>query len=317
MIDRDILPHLPIVRAVARQGSFTAAAVQLGLGVPAVSHAVRAVELRLGQPLFARTTRAVTPTDVGTALLAAIEPALEAVEAAFDVVRAGAGRVTGVLRLNVPRIALSMGLEAAIVQTARLHRELVIEVTCEEGLVDIVADGYDAGIRVGGMIAEDMISVRLTPPFRTALVAAPIYLAERGEPRSIADLRRHDCIGYRRITTGGVYDWELLDDGRDVSVAVGGPVRVSDPLHALDLAVAGCGVAYLYEPLIADAVAEGRLRRVLETTAIEEPGLFLYCPRRVAETPKMRAFTAVLRRRLAETANDGSPARAVDRAPQA
>lgn len=312
MIDRDLLPHLPIVRAVARHGGFTAAAVHLGLGVPAVSHAVRAVELRLGQPLFARTTRAVTPTEVGAAFLAAIDPALESLETAFDAVRGGAGRVTGVLRLNVPRIALSMGLEAAIVRAARLHRELVIEVTCDERLVDIVAEGFDAGVRVGGMIAEDMISIRLTPPFRTALVAAPAYLAERGEPQSIADLRRHDCIGYRRIATGGVYDWELLDEGRDVSVAVGGPVRVTDSLHARDLAEAGCGIAYLYEPLIAGAIADGRLRRVLETTAIEEPGLFLYCPRRVAETPKMRAFAAVLRRRLAEAARDETRGEAGD-----
>lgn len=300
MIDRDLLPHLPIVRAVARQGGFAAAAAHLGLGTSAVSHAVRRVEDRLGQPLFARTTRAVTPTEAGAAFLAALEPALDALDEACERVRGGAGRVTGTLRLNVPRIALALGLTEAIVRTTRAHPDLTIEITTEEGLVDIVAGGFDAGVRLGGMIAEDMVAVRLTPPFRTALVAAPAYLAARGEPRAVADLRAHACIGYRRITTGGTYAWELLDDGVDVAVAVPGALRVTDSLHARDLALAGCGIAYLYEPLVSEAVAAGRLRLLLPEAAIEEPGLFLYFPRRAAAAPKLRALVDAVRRRLGE-----------------
>lgn len=302
MIDRDLLAHLPIVRAVARHGGFAAAAAHLGLGTSAVSHAVRRVELALGQPLFARTTRSVAPTEAGAAFLAALGPALDALEAACDAVRGGAGRVTGTLRLNVPRIALAMGLTEAIVRVSRAHPDLVVEVTTDEGLVDIVAGGWDAGVRLGGMIAEDMVAVRLTPPCRTALVASPAYLAARGEPKTIAELKRHDCIGYRRITTGGTYAWELLDGGRDVAVQVAGPLRVTDSLHARDLALAGCGIAYLYAPLVVDDLAAGRLVALLPEAAIEEPGLFLYFPRHAAGAPKLRALVDTVRRLVAETA---------------
>ena len=296
MIDRDLLAHLPIVRAVARHGGFAAAAAHLGLGTSAVSHAVRRVELGLGQPLFARTTRSVAPTEAGAAFLAALEPALDAIESACDTVRGGAGRVTGTLRLNVPRIALAMGLTEAIVRTSRAHPDLVVEVTTDEGLVDIVAGGWDAGVRLGGMIAEDMIAVRLTPPCRTALVAAAAYLAARGTPDTIADLMRHDCIGYRRITTGGTYAWELVERGVDVAVQVPGRLRVTDSLQARDLALAGCGIAYLYEPLVRADLAAGRLVAVLPETSIEEPGLFLYFPRHAAGAPKLRALVDTLRR---------------------
>ena len=302
MIDRDLLPHLPIVRAVAREGGFAAAAARLGLGTSAVSHAVRRVEQRLGQPLFARTTRAVAPTEAGAAFLAEIEPALEAIVAACDGVRRGAGRVTGTLRLNVPRIALVLGLTEAIVRATRDHPDLTIEVTTEEGLVDIVAAGYDAGVRLGGMLAADLVAVRLTPPFRTALVAAPGLIAARGAPARVADLADHPCIGYRRIATGGSYAWELLDGGRDVAVAVSGPASVTDSLHARDLALAGCGIAYLYAPLVAADLAAGRLVALLPEASIEEPGLFLYFPRRAAGAPKLRALVAAVRRVAAEAA---------------
>ena len=306
MIDRDLLAHLPIVRAVARHGGFAPAASHLGLGASAVSHAVRRVEERLGQPLFARTTRSVAPTEAGAAFLAALEPALEAIEAACDAVRGGAGRVTGTLRLNVPRIALAMGLTDAIVRTSRAHPDLVVEVTTDEGLVDIVAGGWDAGVRLGGMIAEDMIAVRLTPPCRTALVAAVAYLAARGTPGTIADLMRHDCIGYRRITTGGTYAWELVEHGVDVAIQVPGPLRVTDSLQARDLALAGCGIAYLYEPLVRADLAAGRLVAVLPETSIEEPGLFLYFPRHAATAPKLRALVDTVRR-LHDEPRDTAP----------
>lgn len=300
MIDRDLLPHLPIVLAVARHGGFAAAAGRLGLGTSAVSHAVRQVEERLGQPLFARTTRSVATTEAGAAFLAAAAPALEALETACEAVRGGAGRVTGTLRLNVPRIALAMGLNEVLVRTSRLHPDLVVEVTSDEGLVDIVAGGWDAGVRLGGMIAEDMVAVRLTPPCRTALVASPAYVARRGTPATIADLRRHDCIGYHRITTGGTYAWELREAGRDTTIQVEGPLRVTDSLHARDLAIAGCGIAYLYAPLVEDDVACGRLVALLPQASIEEPGLFVYFPRRSAGAPKLRALVEVVRRVAAE-----------------
>jgi DNA-binding transcriptional LysR family regulator len=167
----------------------------------------------------------------------------------------------------------------------------VIEVVSDDRLVDIVAEGFDAGIRLGEMIAEDMIAVPLTPPFNAIIVAAPSYLEAKGEPRSIADLQNHNCICFRLATAGGIYAWELKgEDGADVSVRVHGTVRATDPLYAIDLALAGVGIAYVFEPLVRAEIREQRLRWLLPQASIEEPGLFLYFPRGASNTPKLRAF---------------------------
>jgi DNA-binding transcriptional LysR family regulator len=171
------------------------------------------------------------------------------------------------------------------------HPDLTIEVTIDDHLVDIVAEGFDAGIWLGEMIAEDMIAVRLTPPFRAIMVAAPSYLKAKGEPRSIADLARHNCIGIRLATAGGVYAWDLKgENGADVSTRVRGTVLVTDPLCRVDLAVAGVGIAYVFEPLVRAEIRQRRLRWLLPAASIEEPGLFLYFPRHASDTPKLRAF---------------------------
>jgi len=294
-MDRELLPHLPVVLAVARRGGFAAAAGELGMGASAVSHAVRLVEDRLGTPLFARTTRSVALTEAGAALVAAIGPALGEVAEALERVRAARGEVSGTLRLNAPRVALPIALTAILAETSRRHPALVVEVTSDDALTDIVAAGFDAGIRLGEMIAADMVAVRLTPPFRAMMVASPAYLATRGEPGGIGDLARHNCIGFRLMAGGGVYAWELADGPREVALAVSGTVRVTDATYALELALAGVGIAYVFEPLARAALAEGRLRPVLPATAIEEPGLFLYFPRRAAAAPKLAAFIAVAR----------------------
>jgi DNA-binding transcriptional LysR family regulator len=143
------------------------------------------------------------------------------------------------------------------------------------------------------MIAQDMVAVRLTPPFAAIMVATPGYLEAKGIPLRIADLAAHNCIGFRLITSGAVYAWELQEAGRDVAVTVGGTVRVTDPTYARELALAGVGIAYVFEPLVAGDQRDGRLIRVLPESAITEPGLFLYYPRRAAGTPKLRAFLEV------------------------
>lgn len=289
-MDRDILLHLPVVAAVARRRSFAAAAAQLGLSASAVSHAVRVVEERLRTPLFARTTRNVALTEAGEGFLSRALPALQELEDAAEAAQALKGRVTGTLRLNAPRIALPLVLTELMLRLAELHPDLVVEVTSDDALVDIVGQGFDAGVRLGEMIAEDMVAVRLTPPFDAVMVASPGYLAQAGEPRTLADLKRLNCIGYRQVSTGGVYAWELSDQGVDVALDVGGTARVTDALSARDLALAGLGVAYLFEPLVREHLRSGALRRILPETAIEEPGLFLYFPRRASEAPKLRAF---------------------------
>lgn len=297
-MDRDLLTHFPVVLAVARRGGFAAAAAALNMSASAVSHAVKTVEDRLGQPLFLRTTRSVALTEAGANLVAAIGPALAAVEESIERVRSESGKVTGVLRLNAPRLALPLAITPAIVAMSRLHPDVTIEVTSDEGLVDIVAGGFDAGVRLGEMIAQDMVAVRLTEPFQAIMVAAPDYLDRHGAPRSIAELAKHNCIGYRLVSSNAIYAWELQDHGQDVSVAVRGSVRVTDSLYARELALQGVGIAYVFEPLVRDDLRTGRLRQVLPATAIAEPGLFLYFPRSAAETPKLRAFIHSMRRVL-------------------
>lgn len=301
-MDRDILSHLPVVAAVARLRSFAGAGAELGMSPSAVSHAVRLVEDRLRTPIFARTTRSVTLTEAGAGFLARAEPALRQIAEAAEAARALKGIVTGTLRISAPRVALPMAVTDLVARLSRRHPDLVVDVASDDALLDIVAEGYDAGIRLGEMIAEDMVAVRLTPPFRAIMVASPAYLAARGEPRAIAELQRHNCINYRQASTGGTYAWDLADGGKDVVAAVRGTARVSDSLFALELALAGVGIAYLFEPLVRQRLRAGDLRQVLPEAAIEEPGLFLYFPRRGAETPKLRALIAAARERRAEGA---------------
>ncbi|WP_095200154.1 LysR family transcriptional regulator [Mesorhizobium carmichaelinearum] len=289
-MDRDLLAHLPVVIAVARRGGFALAAAELGMSPSAVSHAVRLVEGRIGQPLFARTTRSVSLTEAGKVLVETAAPALQDIGERVDRIRAIKGRPSGLLRLNVPNIAIPLSVTAVVAAMAERYPDVTVELLTDQGLVDIVGEGFDAGIRLGEMIAQDMITVRLTPPFRAVIVASPAYIGRHGRPRSVADLANHNCIGYRLVRSGALYRWDLTEDGKDVVVETKGTVIVTDSLAAIDLALAGVGLAYVFEPLVHADLAAGRLVQVLPQTAIEEPGLFLYFPRRAAMAPKLRAF---------------------------
>jgi DNA-binding transcriptional LysR family regulator len=260
-----------------------------------VSHSIRTVEERLGAPLFARTTRSVALTETGRRLTDSIGGALQEVQDALERARSERGQVAGLLRLNVPPLALPMAITPVVTELASRHPQLVVEVTTDTTLTDIVAAGFDAGVRLGEMIERDMVAVRLTPPFKAIMVAAPRYLAAKSEPKSIGDLARHNCIGFRLLASGGIYAWELLDNGEDVSVRVTGTMLVNDATYAKELALTGIGIAYLFEPLVREEIRDGALRWVLPQAAIDEPGLFLYFPRRAAEAPKLRAFIQVAR----------------------
>jgi DNA-binding transcriptional LysR family regulator len=297
-MDRDLLAHFPVILTVARRGGFASAAAALNMSPSAVSHAVKTVEDRLGQPLFVRTTRSVALTETGANFIAAIGPALATVEESIERVRSAKGQVAGVLRINAPRVALSLAITPIIVAMSRLYPDLTVEVTADDGLVDIVAAGFDAGVRLGEMIAQDMVAVRLTRPFEAIMAASPDYLDAHGTPDSIADLAAHNCIGYRLVSSDAVYAWELQDHGREVSVSVHGSVRVTDSAYARDLALRGVGIAYLFEPLVREDLQAGRLQRVLPAASIEEPGLFLYFPRYASDAPKLRAFIDVARKTL-------------------
>ncbi|MER8941128.1 LysR family transcriptional regulator [Mesorhizobium sp. M0915] len=289
-MDRDLLSHLPIIVAVARRGRFASAAAELGMSPSAVSHAVRLVEERIGQPLFARTTRSVSLTEAGTALVAAAEPALEDIADRIERIRSVKGRASGLLRINAPRLALPLALMPILTAMAERYPDVTVEIVTDERLSDIVGEGFDAGIRLGEMIAEDMVTVRLTQPFRTTIVASPAYIGRHGKPRTIADLSTRNCIGYRLLRSRALYRWDLSDQGKDIGVETRGSVVVSEPLSAKDMALAGIGLAYLFEPLVKPDIEAGRLVEVLGEASIEEPGLFLYFPRRAAMAPKLRAF---------------------------
>ncbi|WP_376093786.1 LysR family transcriptional regulator [Roseomonas sp. CCTCC AB2023176] len=289
-MDRDLLSHLPVMLAVARRRGFAAAASELGLSASNVSHSVRTVEERLGTPLFTRTTRSVALTAEGEAFVATLTPALQDIGAVWEQLRARKTGASGLLRINLSRVALPLAIGPVIAAMVERYPDVTVEAYIDDGLTDIVAAGFDAGVRLGEMIAEDMVAVRLTPPFQAIIAAAPSYLGRRGAPGGIADLAAHDCIGFRQIAGGGLYRWDLRENGRDVQADVGHAVIVNDPLSALDLGLYGVGLIYVFEPLVREHLAAGRLVQVLPEAAIEEPGLFLYFPRRAAMAPKLRAF---------------------------
>lgn len=294
-MERALLPHIPAVLAVARAKSFARGAADLGIGASAVSHAVKSAEQLVGTPLFARTTRSVSLTEAGAIFVEAAERAFEEIESATERVRADQRDITGVLRVNAPRVALSMGLVPILCEMSQRHPGLTVEIVTDDALTDVVADGFDAGIRLGEMIAQDMVAVRMTPPFRAIMVASPGYLGVRGIPKDLSDLPAHNCIGFRLLASGAVYEWDLAQDGRDVSLPVQGSVRVTDPTFAKDLAVAGVGIAYIFEPLVRAELEHGSLVEVLPEAAIQEPGLFLYFPRRATGARKLAALVEVVR----------------------
>jgi DNA-binding transcriptional LysR family regulator len=237
----------------------------------------------------------VALTEAGAALLGELGPALDGIGDSLERLRAARGQVTGLLRLNVPRLAQPLVLTRVLRELSVRHPRLTVECFGDDGLTDIVAAGFDAGIRLGEMVAQDMVAVRLTPPFRAVVVGSPGYLA-RGRPQTIGDLAAHACIGYRMVGSGALYRWELRgEDGREVAIAIAGTVVVNESLYARELALAGLGLAYLFAPLVAEDIAAGRLEEVLPAASIEEPGLFLYFPRSAASQPKLRAFIEVAR----------------------
>ena len=256
----------------------------------AVSHAVRAVEDELGEPLFARTTRSVALSEAGARFIASVAPALDDIGKAVEHLASDRGEVTGVLRINAPRVAMRMALAPVLARLALTHPRLTVEVHTNDAFVDIVAQGFDAGIRLGEAVQQDMVTVRMTPAFQAILVASPHYLAARGVPGCVADLAAHNCIGFRLLGSGSLYEWDLVDDGRAVSFKAGGTAVITDASFARDLALAGIGIAYIFEPLVREDIHAQRLRSVLPQAAIEEQGLFLYFPRRASLAPKLRAF---------------------------
>lgn len=281
--------------AVARKKSFAQAARDLGVSTSALSQAVRQLEARLGVTLLTRTSRSVALTDAGQRL---VENAGPAVDQALDAMKNAAahpGEVTGRVRLTVPTVAASLVLASLLPRFAALYPRVEVDVRVEDGFVDVVAAGLDAGIRLSEAIDRDMVQVRLTPATRIVVAAAPSYLKRRGAPLKVEDLLQHDCLCMRSPTTGERWPWELERGKRTWRVPVTGPVTTNDGPLRRSLAVAGVGLFYGFEPFIADELDDGSLRVVLDEFAPTVPGLFLYFPSRAQVSPALRAFVDVAR----------------------
>jgi len=275
--------------SVAHHRNFRKAAAELGVTPSAISQVVRALEARIGASLFIRTTRSVGLTEAGERFISRAKPAFEELVAAAEVARALGQRPAGLLRLSVPRAVVPLVLEPLIASFCQAFPEVELEIAASEELIDLAAEGFDAGIRLGQFIAADMIAVRLSRPFRFSIVGSPAYLARRGRPARPDDLRRHACLRLRR-SNGALAPWPLDDDGRAIEIAVAGPLIANDFPTLLGAAIEGVGLAQLPEPLAAGAVAAKKLVRVLEPCAPMAPGVFLYYPGHRQIMPKLRAF---------------------------
>src|SRR6266851_947118 len=270
--------------SVAKHRNFRKAAAELGVTPSAISQAVRALEARVGAALFIRTTRSVGLTEAGERFLSRAKPAFEELVAASEVARELGQRPAGLLRLSVPRAAVPILLEPLIASFCRAYPEVEVEIAASEELVDLAAEGFDAGLRLGQFIAADMVAVRLTPPFRFIIVGSPAYLARSDRP-----VRQDACVRLRR-SGGALALWSLNDNGRAIEIAVSGPLIANDFPTMLGAAVEGVGLAQVPEPIADEAVTAGKLVHVLEPFAPMAPGVFLYYPSRHQMMPKLRAF---------------------------
>jgi DNA-binding transcriptional LysR family regulator len=284
-----ILPQLQVFLAVARLRSFTGAARELRVSTSAVSQAVRQLEEHLRVGLLTRTTRSVAPTDAGRELLERASPALAQAVAALEGISARPGELVGRLRLSVPRVAVSYVIAPLLPRFRAQHPRVDVEIVAEDRFVDIVAEGFDAGVRLSEAIERDMVQVRLTDAFRFVVVGAPSYLSRQGRPERPEDLLRHECINFR-LTDGALYGWELERGRRNWKVPVRGGVVTNDSQLRVSLAEAGVGLAYVFEPVVAEQLRAGRLQRVLEPYAATVPGFFLYFPSRAQLSAPLRVF---------------------------
>src|SRR5205823_3515164 len=275
--------------SVAQHRSFRKAAAELGVTPSAISQAVRTLEARVGTALFIRTTRSVGLTEAGERFQSRARPAFEELVAARDAARELGQRPAGLLRLTVPRAVVPILLEPLIASFCQANPDVEVEVVASEELIDLAAEGFDAGIRLGQFVAADMIAVRLTPPFPLVIVGSPDYLRRRGQPACIDDLRQHACLRLRR-SNGSIAAWSLLDGNKSVEAVVSGPLIANDLPTLLGAAVQDMGLAQVPNPIATAAIAAGGLVRVLDSFAPIAPGVFLYYPGHRQILPKLRAF---------------------------
>jgi DNA-binding transcriptional LysR family regulator len=292
---RDYLTGLSAFAAVAAQKSFTDAAAQLGISASAVSHAVRELESRLGVRLLNRSTRSVHLTEAGERYLTRVAPALKELAAAADGLEELRDTPAGLLRINLSRPAYAAVLAPRMGAFHRAYPQLQVELVIDEELVDIVAAGCDAGIRLGETLQPDMIAIAVSAPIELVVCATPEYFDRHPRPATPADLTQHDCIAFRYTGSGKVYRWELERDGHAIQFEPNASVTANDAMVLRHLVKSGVGLACLLSDVVAEDLAAGFLIRVLADWCPPFPGYFLYHPRNRHVPAKLRALIDYIR----------------------
>ena len=282
---------------VAREGSFTRAAAQLGVTQPALSQAITGLENRMRIRLLTRTTRSVSPTAAGGRLLNAIGNRFDEIEAELDMLTELRDKPAGTVRITCGPDVLSRTLLPKLTPLLRQYPDIHIEFDANHGFRDIVADRFDAGVRMGDTIDKDMIALPIGPQLRMAAVASPDYFARHPVPQTPHELTQHQCINQRMIKSGGIYVWDFDQDGGDLNVRVNGQLTFNTSWHIVEAALAGFGIAFLPEDEFGDHIAEGRLIRVLEPWCLPFPGYYLYYPSRKQPSPAFSLVVDALRMR--------------------
>ncbi|SFS20030.1 DNA-binding transcriptional regulator, LysR family [Dyella sp. OK004] len=294
---RDNLSDLLAFIAVAREGSFTRAAAQLGVSQSALSHTIRALETRLGLRLLTRTTRSVSPTEAGERLLLTVAPRFEEIDAELAALSEFRDKPAGTIRITTAEHAANTMLWPMLEKVLPGYPDIKVEITIDYGLTDIVAQRYDAGVRLGDQVEKDMIAVRIGPDLRMAVVGAPAYFSHRPRPKTPHDLAEHSCINLRLPTHGGLYAWEFERKGREVKARVEGQLVFNSGYQILRAALAGFGLAYLPEDRVLPYIAEARLVRVLEDWCPPFSGYHLYYPSRRQSSRALAVLVEALRYR--------------------
>ncbi|MER9593443.1 LysR family transcriptional regulator [Mesorhizobium sp. M0244] len=286
---RTHLSQLAVLATVAQCGSFRGAAKELAIAPSAVSHAVSSLEARLGVRLLARSTRSVAPTEEGAQLLERLRPALSEIDLALESAIEARDRPAGNLRLTVPRTAAHLALTPRLGAFASAYPDIVLEIVIEDRFTDVVEGGFDAGVRLGESLQRDMIAVRIGPDLRGAVVGAPFYFETSPNPQHPHDLAGHRCIRFR-FSSGILYRWEFEKNGEEIEIPVQGPLILDEDHLIANAAVDGAGLAFVFEDYVRDAIAAGKLIRVLEDWCPPFDGFFVYYPSRRQMRPALRAF---------------------------
>lgn len=276
--------------AIADERSFRGAALRLNISPSALSHSMRSLEQRLGTRLLHRTTRSVAPTEAGQALLERLKPSVAEVEDAVRDVAAFQQQPRGLVRINMPRIAAQLVVMPKLAAFRAAYPDIRLDLVIDDSIIDVIGRGFDFGIRSGSIVQQDMISVPLTPDLRMAVVASPVYFAERPPPQSPAELNGHACLTYRWYETGALHPWHFDGPKGPVDVIVDSVMTANDTDLLLEGALRGCGVALLVESRVEKHIADGSLQRVLMDWCRPFPGFQLYYPSRRHMPAAMRTF---------------------------